>query len=72
MLRAPISHRHVAASHRPPPVHARAAVRVHPTTGSSIGNLDDLLAGEVREANPAVQALGIQPGMTRRAALANL
>ncbi len=49
-----------------------AAARVRPTRGSSIGSLDDLLAGEVREANPAAQALGIQPGMTGRAALANL
>ncbi len=49
-----------------------AAARVRPTTGSSIGSLDDLLAGEVREANSAAQALGIQPGMTGRAALAKL
>ena len=49
-----------------------AVARVKPTTGSSIGSLDDLLAGEVREANPAAQALGIQPGMTGRAALAKL
>ena len=49
-----------------------AAARVKPTTGSSIGNLDDLIAGEVREANKPAQALGIQPGMTGRAALAKL
>ncbi len=49
-----------------------AAARVKPTRGGSIGNLDDLLVGEVREANAAAQALGIQPGMTGRAALALL
>jgi quinol monooxygenase YgiN/uncharacterized protein YunC (DUF1805 family) len=46
--------------------------RVRPTTGSSIGDLDDLLTGEVREANAAAQALGITPGMSGRAALAKL
>ena len=49
-----------------------AAARVRPTTGGSIGGLADLLAGEVREANAAAQALGIQPGMPGRAALALL
>ena len=47
-----------------------AAARVRPTTGDSIGGLADLLAGEVREANAAAQALGVQPGMSGRAALA--
>ncbi|MFT3830452.1 MAG: DUF1805 domain-containing protein [Opitutaceae bacterium] len=49
-----------------------AAARVRPTTGSSVGSLDDLLAGEVREANTAAQALGIAPGMSGRATLARL
>ncbi len=49
-----------------------AAARVKPTTGGSIGSLADLLAGEVREANKPAQALGIQPGMTGRAAFAKL
>ena len=49
-----------------------AAARVRPTTGASIGGVDDLLAGEVREANGPAQALGIYPGMTGRAALARL
>ena len=49
-----------------------AAARVKPTAGSSIGSLDDLLAGEVREANGAAQGLGIQPGMTGRAAFSRL
>jgi len=48
------------------------AARVRPTSGSSIGSLDDLLAGEVREANAPAQSLGIVPGMTGRAALARL
>ena len=49
-----------------------ATARVKPATGGSIGTLDDLLAGEVREANAPAQVLGIQPGMTGRAALARL
>jgi quinol monooxygenase YgiN/uncharacterized protein YunC (DUF1805 family) len=49
-----------------------AAARVRPTTGTSITSLDDLLAGEVREANTSAQALGIQAGMTGRAAWAKL
>ena len=48
------------------------AARVRPTSGSSIGSLDDLLAGEVREANAPAQALGIVPGMAGRDALARL
>ncbi len=49
-----------------------AAARVRPTTGSSITSLSDLLAGEVREANPAALALGIEPGMSGREAFAKL
>ena len=49
-----------------------AVARVKPTSGSSIGSLDDLFAGEVREANASAQALGIQPGMSGRAAFAKL
>ncbi len=49
-----------------------AVARVKPMSGSSIGSLDDLLAGEVREANAAAQALGIQPGMSGSAAFAKL
>lgn len=48
------------------------AARVKPTTGTSIGSLPDLLAGEVREANAAAQALGIQSGQSGRDALARL
>ena len=49
-----------------------AAARVKPTAGASIGGLDELLAGEVREANQPAQALGIRPGMIGRAAFALL
>jgi quinol monooxygenase YgiN/uncharacterized protein YunC (DUF1805 family) len=44
--------------------------RVKPTRGTSIANLDDLLAGEVREANEAASALGVKVGLTGRQALA--
>ncbi|MFT3784418.1 MAG: DUF1805 domain-containing protein [Nibricoccus sp.] len=44
--------------------------RVKPTRGPSIANLDDLLAGEVREANEAAIALGVKVGMSGTAALA--
>jgi quinol monooxygenase YgiN/uncharacterized protein YunC (DUF1805 family) len=43
--------------------------RVKPTRGPSISNLDDLLAGEVREANTAATAVGIKVGMSGRDAL---
>ena len=48
------------------------AARVRPTTGNSIGSLEDLLAGEVREANAPAQALGIVAGMRGRDAFARL
>ncbi|KAF5055511.1 hypothetical protein DSECCO2_376940 [anaerobic digester metagenome] len=48
------------------------AARVRPTTGSSIRTVDDLLDGEVTEANEAAEALGVTAGMTGRAALARL
>lgn len=49
-----------------------AAARVRPTTGGSIGSVEDLLAGEVREANAPAQALGIRGGMTGGAAFERL
>lgn len=49
-----------------------AVARMRPTTGGSIGSLDDLLAGEVREANALALARGIQPGQSGRVALAKL
>lgn len=48
------------------------AARVRPTRGTSIANLDDLLTGEVREANAKAQALGVVPGMLGREALRRL
>lgn len=48
-----------------------AAARVRPT-GASVANLDDLLAGVVREANPVALALGVTVGMSGRDALAKL
>ena len=48
------------------------AARVRPTTGNSISSLEDLLAGEVREANAPAQALGIVVGMRGRDAFARL
>lgn len=45
-------------------------VRVKPTRGASIANLDDLLAGEVREVNDSAQALGVKTGMTGRQVIA--
>jgi len=43
--------------------------RVKPTRGTSITSFDDLLAGEVREANDAATALGVKVGMAGRVAL---
>ncbi len=48
------------------------AARVRPTAGPSIGTIDDLLGGEVKEANGAAAALGVAVGMSGRAALALL
>lgn len=48
------------------------AARVKPTGGSSIGCFDDLLSGEVREANAAAAARGVKPGQSGREALALL
>ena len=49
-----------------------AAARVRPTGGPSIAGAEDLLAGEVREANDAARALGVVPGMSGREALRRL
>ena len=45
------------------------AAKVRPLAGPSIVTVDDLLAGMIRESNPAAQALGISVGMTGKAAL---
>ena len=48
-----------------------ASARVKPS-GSSVANVDDLLAGTVREANVTAQGLGITVGMSGRDAVAKL
>ncbi|HBA83267.1 MAG TPA: DUF1805 domain-containing protein [Verrucomicrobia bacterium] len=48
------------------------AARVKPSQGHSIGTLDDLLAGVVKEANAAAGLLGVQVGMSGREALERL
>ena len=45
------------------------AARVKPSRGSSIASLDDLLAGEIRESNPAALKLGLKEGMSGKEAL---
>ncbi len=45
------------------------AARVRPSQGPSIGNVSDLLAGIIKEANEGAQRLGVREGMTGREAL---
>ena len=45
------------------------AARVKSTTGGGIASIDDLLEGEVKNANRAAKALGIQERMSGRDAL---
>ena len=45
------------------------AARVKSTTGGGIASIDDLLGGEVKDANLAAKALGVQEGMSGRDAL---
>ncbi|MDY6951093.1 MAG: YunC family protein [Thermodesulfobacteriota bacterium] len=45
------------------------AARVRPTRGDSISTIDDLLVGEVKEANEAAASLGVKIGMAGREAL---
>ena len=45
------------------------AARVKATTGSSISTIDDLLVGEVKDANTAADKLGVKVGMSGREAL---
>ncbi|HOO54612.1 MAG TPA: YunC family protein [Methanothrix sp.] len=40
------------------------AARVKPTRGSSIANVEDLLAGEIKDANSAAEKLGVRAGMS--------
>ena len=45
------------------------AARVRPTRGSSIATIEDLLVGEVKDANEAATSLGVKIGMLGREAL---
>jgi len=45
------------------------AARVRPSEGSSISNIEDLLEGIVKEANPAAEKRGVKIGMSGREAL---
>ena len=48
------------------------AARVRPVRGTSIGTLDDLLAGEIEDANPAATQFGVSIGMQGKEALDRL
>ncbi|MDD1706793.1 MAG: YunC family protein [Methanoregulaceae archaeon] len=48
------------------------AARVRPVGGISIGTLEDLLAGEIKDANPAAVDLGVSIGMKGKEALDRL
>ncbi|MBW1858769.1 MAG: YunC family protein [Deltaproteobacteria bacterium] len=45
------------------------SARVKSTTGGGIATIDDLLGGEVKDANGAAKELGVQEGMSGREAL---
>jgi uncharacterized protein YunC (DUF1805 family) len=45
------------------------AARVKPTRGSSIVNIEDLLSGEIKDANAAAAKLGVRAGMSGKDAL---
>lgn len=45
------------------------AAKVRPANGPSIQTIDDLLAGTIRNVNPAAAALGVREGQTGREAL---
>jgi len=45
------------------------AARVKATRGTSIATIDDLLVGEVKDANEAAGKLGVKVGMSGREAL---
>ena len=48
---------------------AYPAAKVRPVSGPSIVTIEDLLSGEIKEANAAAQKFGITAGMTGGAAL---
>lgn len=45
------------------------AAKVRPSKGDSIASIDDLMAGIVKEVNPAAERLGLKAGITGREAL---
>lgn len=45
------------------------AARVKPGRGASIASIEDLLAGEVKDANAAAKRLGVKAGMSGKEAL---
>jgi uncharacterized protein YunC (DUF1805 family) len=45
------------------------AARVKPTRGSSIDSLEDLLLGDIKDANAAAAKLGVEVGMSGKVAL---
>jgi uncharacterized protein YunC (DUF1805 family) len=45
------------------------AARMKPTRGSSIANLEDLLSGEIKDANAEAAKLGAKAGMSGKEAL---
>jgi len=45
------------------------AARVRPAKGGSISSIEDLLAGIIKEANPAAEKMGVNVGQTGREAL---
>jgi uncharacterized protein YunC (DUF1805 family) len=48
------------------------AARVRATRGTSVATIDDLLVGEVKDANAAATRLGVQLGMSGAEALERL
>lgn len=45
------------------------AARVKPTQSDSIANIEDLLSGEIKDANAAAAKLGVKVGMSGKEAL---
>ncbi|HSD57764.1 MAG TPA: YunC family protein [Methanotrichaceae archaeon] len=45
------------------------AAKVRPSQGDSIASIEDLMAGIVKEVNPAAERLGLKAGITGREAL---
>jgi uncharacterized protein YunC (DUF1805 family) len=45
------------------------SAKVHPSKGSSISKIDELLDGIIKEVNPAAEKLGVKITMAGRVAL---